>query len=171
MEERKMVELSEIRKQILGLIEKNSRIDLRELAVLLGTTEAEIANEVADMEKENIIRGYHTLINWENTSEEKVTAMIEVMVTPQRGVGFDHIAERIYNFSEVKAIYLMSGGYDFLIMLEEKTMRAVSQFVSEKLAPLEEVRGTATHFVLKKYKDHGTVLHEEKQDERMLVTP
>lgn len=171
MEEKKMVELSEIRKQILGLIEKNSRIDLKELAVLLGTTEAEIANEVADMEKENIISGYHTLINWENTSEEKVTAMIEVMVTPQRGVGFDHIAERIYNFSEVKAIYLMSGGYDFLIMLEEKTMRAVSQFVSEKLAPLEEVRGTATHFVLKKYKDHGTVLHEEKQDERMLVTP
>lgn len=166
-----MVELSEIRKQILGLIEKNSRIDLKELSVLLGTTEAEIANEIADMEKENVISGYHTLINWENTSEEKVTAMIEVMVTPQRGVGFDHIAERIYNFSEVKAIYLMSGGYDFLIMLEEKTMRAVSQFVSEKLAPLEEVRGTATHFVLKKYKDHGTVLHEEKQDERMLVTP
>ncbi len=166
-----MVELSEIRKQILGILEKNSRIDLKELAVLLGTTEAEIANEVAEMEKENIISGYHTLINWENTSEEKVTAMIEVMVTPQRGVGFDRIAERIYNFSEVKAIYLMSGGYDFLIMLEEKTMRAVSQFVSEKLATLEEVRGTATHFVLKKYKDHGAVLKEEKQDERMLVTP
>lgn len=166
-----MVELSEIRKQVLGLIEKNSRIDLKELAVLLGTTEAEIANEIADMEKEKIISGYHTLINWENTSEEKVTAMIEVTVTPQRGVGFDRIAERIYNFSEVKAIYLMSGGYDFLIMLEEKTMRAVSTFVSEKLAPLEEVRGTATHFVLKKYKDHGTVLSEIKQDERMLVTP
>lgn len=166
-----MIELSEIRKQILGLIEKNSRIDLKELAVLLGTTEAEIANEIADMEKEKIISGYHTLINWENTSEEKVTAMIEVMVTPQRGVGFDRIAERIYNFSEVKAIYLMSGGYDFLIMLEEKTMRAVSQFVSEKLSVLEEVRGTATHFVLKKYKDHGAVLNEEKHDERMLVTP
>lgn len=166
-----MVELSEIRKQILGLIEKNSRIDLKELAVLLGITEAEAANEIAHMEKENIISGYHTLINWENTSEEKVTAMIEVMVTPQRGVGFDHIAERIYNFSEVKAIYLMSGGYDFLIMLEEKTMRAVSQFVSEKLSTLEEVRGTVTHFVLKKYKDHGAVLNEEKHDERMLVTP
>ena len=166
-----MVELSELRKQVLGLIEKNSRIDLKELAILLGSTEAQIANEIADMEKENIISGYHTLINWENTSEEKMTAMIEVTVTPQRGVGFDSIAERIYNFSEVKAIYLMSGGYDFLIMLEEKTMRAVSQFVSEKLAPLEEVRGTATHFVLKKYKDHGTVLNEEKYDERMLVTP
>ncbi len=165
------MELSEIRKQILGLIEKNSRIDLKELAVLLGITEAEAANEIADMEKENIISGYHTLINWENTGEEKVTAMIEVMVTPQRGVGFDHIAERIYHFSEVKAIYLMSGGYDFLIMLEERTMRAVSQFVSEKLAPLEQIRGTTTHFVLKKYKDHGTVLNEIKQDERMLVTP
>ncbi len=166
-----MIELSELRKQILALIEKNSRIDLKELAVLLGATEAEIANEVAQMEKENIISGYHTLINWENTSEEKVTAMIEVMVTPQRGVGFDKIAQRIYNFSEVKAIYLMSGGYDFLIMLEEKTMRAVSQFVSEKLSTLDEVRGTATHFVLKKYKDHGTVLSDIKQDERMLVTP
>ena len=166
-----MIELSELRKQILGLIEKNSRIDLAELSVLLGATQTEIANEIAEMEKENIISGYHTLINWENTSDEKVTAMIEVMVTPQRGVGFDRIAERIYNFSEVKAIYLMSGGYDFLIMLEEKTMRAVSQFVSEKLATLEEVRGTATHFVLKKYKDHGTVLSETKQDERMLVTP
>lgn len=166
-----MVELSELRKQILGLLERNSRIDLKELAVLLGVPEAAIANEIADMEKENIISGYHTLINWENTSEEKMTAMIEVTVTPQRGVGFDSIAERIYNFNEVKAIYLMSGGYDFLIMLEEKTMRAVSNFVSEKLAPLEEVRGTVTHFVLKKYKDHGTVLNETKQDERMLVTP
>ena len=166
-----MVELSDLRKQILGLVEKNSRIDLRELAVLVGVSEVEAANEIAEMEKQNVISGYHTLINWENTSEEKVTAMIEVMVTPQRGLGFDKIAERIYNFSEVKAIYLMSGGYDFLILLEEKTMRAVSQFVSEKLSTLDEVRGTATHFVLKKYKDHGTVLKETKQDERMLVTP
>lgn len=166
-----MTELTELRKLILGLIEKNSRIDIKELAVLVGAEETEIANEIANMEKENIISGYHTLINWENTSEEKVTAMIEVMVTPQRGLGFDKIAERIYNFSEVKAIYLMSGGYDFLILLEEKTMRAVSQFVSEKLSTLEAVRGTATHFVLKKYKDHGAVLNETKQDERMLVTP
>lgn len=166
-----MVELSDLRKQILGLVENNSRIDLKELAVLVGVSEAEAANEIAEMEKQNVISGYHTLINWENTSQEKVNAMIEVMVTPQRGLGFDKIAERIYKFSEVKAIYLMSGGYDFLILLEEKTMRAVSQFVSEKLSTLDEVRGTATHFVLKKYKDHGTVLKETKQDERMLVTP
>lgn len=166
-----MKELKEIRKSILNIIEKNSRIELKELAVLSGLSEMEVANEIKDMEKEGIISGYHTLINWENTSEEKVTAMIEVMVTPQRGQGFDKIAERIYNFSEVKSIYLMSGGYDFIILLEEKTMRAVSQFVSEKLSPLEAVRGTATHFVLKKYKDHGTILNESKTDERMLVTP
>lgn len=166
-----MVELSELRKQVLSLIERNSRIDLKELAILLGATEVEVANEIAEMEKEKIISGYHTIINWENTSEEKVCAMIEVSVTPQRGVGFDKIAARIYNFSEVKSIYLMSGGYDFLIMLEEKTMRAVSQFVSEKLSTLEEVRGTATRFVLKKYKDHGSLLNETKSDERILVTP
>ena len=131
----------------------------------------EVANELAEMEKEKVICGYHTLINWDNTSDERVNAMIEVQVTPQRGEGFDKIAERIYNFSEVKAIYLMSGGYDFLVLLEEKTMRAVSQFVSDKLSTIEAVRGTATHFVLKKYKDHGTVLAEEKVDERMVITP
>lgn len=166
-----MNELTEVRKQILNLIEKDSRIDLKELSVLIGITEIDLANEISDMEKSNIISGYTTLINWDNTSEEKVTAMIEVMVTPQRGQGFDKIAERIYNFSEVKSIYLMSGGFDFLILLEEKTMRAVAQFVSEKLSTLESVRGTATHFVLKKYKEHGTLLNETKSDERMLVTP
>ena len=124
-----MVELTELRKLILGVIEKNSRIDVHELAILLGVSEVEVANELAEMEKEKVICGYHTLINWDNTSDERVNAMIEVQVTPQRGEGFDKIAERIYNFSEVKAIYLMSGGYDFLVLLEEKTMRAVSQFV------------------------------------------
>lgn len=166
-----MVELTELRKLILGVIEKNSRIDVHELSVLLGATEIEVANALTEMEKEKVICGYHTLINWENTSDERVNAMIEVQVTPQRGEGFDRIAERIYNFSEVNAVYLMSGGYDFLILLEEKTMRAVSHFVSEKLSTIEAVRGTATHFVLKKYKDHGTVLTENKTDERMVITP
>ena len=160
-----------MREKILTFIEKNSRVDLHELAVLLGVDEQMVINELAAMEAEHVICGYHTLINWDNTSDERVTAMIEVQVTPQRGEGFDKIAERIYNFSEVKNIYLMSGGYDFLILLEEKTMRAVSQFVSDKLSTIEAVRGTATHFVLKKYKDHGTVLAEEKEDERMVITP
>ncbi|NLL93933.1 MAG: Lrp/AsnC family transcriptional regulator [Clostridiales bacterium] len=160
-----------MKKTILGIIEKNSRIDMKELAILLGISEIEVANAIGDMEKENIICGYHTMINWENTTEEKVTAMIEVMVTPQRGIGFDKIAERIYNFSEVQSVYLMSGGFDFMVILEEKTMKSVSQFISDKLSPIEEIRGTATHFVLKKYKAHGIILNEEKTDERMLVTP
>ena len=127
--------------------------------------------EIAEMEKEHIICGYHTLINWDNTSKDQLTAMIEVKVTPQRGQGFDRIAERIYNFPEVKAVYLMSGGYDFMVMLEGKTMKEISMFTSSKLAPLESVVSTVTHFVLKKYKDHGTVLEAKKVDERQAVTP
>lgn len=160
-----------MREKILAVIEKNSRIDLNDLAIMLGVTEAEVANEIADMEKEQIICGYHTLINWDNTSDEKVTALIEVKVTPQRGLGFDKIAERMYNYPDVRAVYLMSGGFDFTVIIEEKTMKEVAQFVTDKLAPLEAVRGTATHFILKKYKDHGTVLAENNKDERMLVTP
>ena len=160
-----------MREKILAVIEKNSRIDLKDLAVLLGESEAAVANEIADMEKEHIICGYHTLINWDNTSEEKVTALIEVKVTPQRGMGFDKIAERIYQYNEVNAVYLMSGAFDFAVFIEGKTMKEVALFVSSKLSTLDSVLSTSTHFVLKKYKDHGTVLVEEVQDERMLVTP
>lgn len=160
-----------MREKILAVIEKNSRIDIKDLAILLGESEAAVANEIAEMEKEKIICGYHTLINWDNTGEEKVTALIEVKVTPQRGQGFDKIAERIYNFPEVNAVYLMSGGFDFTVIIEEKTMREVAQFVSDKLAPLDAILSTATHFVLKKYKDHGTVLVDTVREERMLVTP
>ncbi len=160
-----------MREKILSIIEKNSRIDIKDMAIMLGVPETEIANEIADMEKEKIICGYHTLINWDNTSNEKVTALIEVKVTPQRGLGFDKIAERMYNYPEVRAVYLMSGGFDFTVIIEEKTMKEVAQFVTERLAPLEAVRGTATHFILKKYKDHGTVLTEVSKDERMMVTP
>ena len=160
-----------MREKILAVIEKNSRIDIKDLAALLGESEVAIANEIAAMEKENIICGYHTLINWDMTSEEKVTALIEVKVTPQRGMGFDAIAERIYNYPEVHAVYLMSGAFDFAVILEGKSMRAVAQFVSERLGPMESVLSTATHFVLKKYKDHGTVLVRKTKDERILVTP
>ena len=160
-----------MREAILAVLEKNSKIDLSDLAALLGSTEAEVANEIAYMEKERVICGYHTLINWDKTSNEKVTALIEVKVTPQRGLGFDSIAERIYNYSEVHAVYLMSGGFDFALIIEEKTMKQVASFVSDKLAPLEAVLSTSTHFVLKKYKDHGTVLDASQSDERMLITP
>ena len=109
MGERKRLNM---REKILTMIEKNSKIDIKDLAILLGVSEVEVANEIADMEKNQIICGYHTLINWDNTSDEKVTALIEVRVTPQRGLGFDKIAERIYNFDEVHAVYLMSGGFE-----------------------------------------------------------
>lgn len=160
-----------MREQILRLIEHNSRIDIAQIAVLLGVSEAQVANEIADMEKEGIICGYYTLINWENTGDERATALIEVRVAPQRGEGFDRVAERIEKFDEVKSLYLMSGDFDLTVILELKTMKEVAMFVTEKLSTLDSVLGTATHFVLKKYKDYGTVFEEESKDERMMVTP
>ena len=160
-----------MREAILTFLEKNSRIDLKELAVILGTDEATVANEIAKMEQEHIICGYHTLIDWDKTSADKVTALIEVKVTPQRNMGFEKIAERIYQYSEVTSVYLMSGAFDFTVIIEGKTMREVAQFVSEKLSPMDSVLSTATHFVLKKYKDHGTVMCGKAEDERMMITP
>lgn len=160
-----------MREKILGIIEKNSRVDVHELAVILGVEEIDVINEMKDMEEEGVICGYHTLIDWEKTSIEKVTALIEVRVTPQRGQGFDTIAERIYKYPEVNSVYLISGGYDLLITLEGKSIKDVSAFVSDKLSTLETVLSTATHFILKKYKDHGTILTKKYTDERMKITP
>ena len=165
------MENKDLRTDILETLEKDSRISPSELAVRLGIKEAEVVNEIAMMEKEHVICGYLTLINWENTSCEKVTALIEVKVTPQRGNGFDSIAERIYKFDEVRAVYLMSGGFDFTVIIEGETMREVARFVSEKLSTLESVLSTSTHFVLKRYKDHGITFEEEDEDERMKITP
>ncbi len=155
---------------ILKMLENNSRIDLHDLAVMMGTDEAVIVEEIEKMEKDGVICGYPTLINWDKTTEEKVSAMIEVRVTPQRGQGFERLAERITNYPEVKAVYLMSGGYDFLVSLEGKTLKEVSMFVTSKLSTLDAVAGTATHFVLKKYKDHGIILIDKPQSSRMKVT-
>lgn len=159
-----------MREKILTFIEKNSRVDLKELAVLLGMSEADVANELEIMEQEGVICGYHTLIDWDKVTTERINAVIEVRVTPQRGRGFDSIAERIYKYPEVESVYLMSGGYDLLVMLEGKTLKEVSTFVSEKLSTLESVLSTTTHFILKKYKDHGTILHQEYKDERELMS-
>ena len=120
---------------------------------------------------DKVICGYHTLIDWDKAGVELVTALIEVRMTPQRSQGFDKIAERICNYPEVHAVYLISGGYDLLVSLEGKTLKEVSQFVSEKLSTLDSVISTATHFILKKYKDHGTILSSKSESERMLVTP
>ncbi len=160
-----------MREQILAIIEKNSRIDLKELAVLLGVEELDIVNELAAMEAEGIICGYHTLIDWEKTSIDKVTALIEVRVTPQRGQGFDNIAERIYKYPEVTAVYLISGAYDLLVTLDGKNLRDISRFVSDKLSTMDYVLSTATHFILKKYKDHGTILTKKYEDTREKVSP
>ena len=127
--------------------------------------------EIEKMENEGVICGYPTLINWDKTDTEKVTALIEVSVVPQRGQGFEKLAERICNYPEVKSIYLMSGAFDFVVFLEGKTLKEVSMFVSTKLSTLEAVSGTATHFVLKKYKDHGMILMEKDESNRMKVTP
>lgn len=160
-----------MREKILTFIEKNSRIDLKDLAIMLGVDEITVMNELAAMEAERVICGYHTLIDWEKTSIEKVSALIEVRVTPQRGQGFDKIAERIYNYSEVESVYLISGGYDLLVTIEGKSLRDVSQFVSDKLSTLDSVLSTATHFILKKYKDHGTIFDKKRADEREVITP
>ena len=160
-----------MRNEILKYLETNSRIDLGELAILLDSDEVSVANEVAEMEKVKIICGYHTLIDWDKAGVEKVNALIEVRVTPQRNQGFDRIAERIYNYPEVAAVYLISGSYDLLVTLDGKSLKEVSRFVSAKLSTLDSVISTATHFILKKYKDHGTIMVPRKESERMLVTP
>ena len=154
------------RDELLRLIQNNSRIDLKDVAVMLGCDEVTVANEIADLEKQGIICGYYTLINWDDTDEEMVDALIEVNVNTSRDMGFDTIAERIYQFDEVKSCYLISGRYDFLLILEGKTMRQVANFVSSKLSPIEYVTGTATHFIMKRYKDFGTVLGKVKKDIR-----
>lgn len=160
-----------MREKILQVIEKNSRIDMKELAIILGCEEIDVVNEIVKMEEEGVICGYHTLIDWEKTSIDKVSALIEVRVTPQRGQGFDNIAERIYKYPEVNAVYLISGGYDLLISLEGKSLKEISSFVSDKLSTLESVLSTATHFILKKYKDHGTVLAKKHEDTREKIMP
>lgn len=160
-----------MRKKILGYLEKNSRIDIKELAIILGEEESVVAEEIQKMEEEKVICGYHTMIDWDKTDTDYVTALIEVRVTPQRGQGFDSIAERIYKYPEVRAVYLISGGYDLMVILEGKSLKAVSQFVSDKLSTMDSVLSTATHFILKKYKDHGTIFDKKTKDERMLVTP
>ncbi len=163
--------MEDTRRKILNYIERNCKVDEGELAVLLGTDEAVVKSEIEAMEQEKIICGYHTMIDWDKAGVEKVNALIEVRVTPQRGRGFEKIAERIYNYPEVSSVSLISGAYDFLVTIEGKSLMEVSRFVSEKLSPIDEVVGTATHFILKKYKDHGTILAQKDKEERMLVIP
>lgn len=160
-----------MRKQILEYIEQNSRVDIGELSVILGIDQETLAKEILAMEEEHIICGYHTLINWDKVGEEKVTALIEVRVTPQRQMGFDKVAERIYGYPEVNAVYLISGSFDLMVSIEGKTLREVSGFVTDKLSTLDSVLSTQTNFILKKYKDHGTIMATAPKDERIQMIP
>lgn len=152
--------------EILEILEKNARASVEEIALMLNKSVEEVRETIKKLEEENVIVGYNTLINWEKSSKETVTALIEVKVTPQRGQGFDKVAERIYRYPQVKACYLMSGGFDLTVIIEGKDMKEVALFVAEKLAPLESVLSTATHFVLKKYKDDGLIFEKKHKDDR-----
>jgi len=160
-----------MKEKILRMIEKNSKITNHELALMLGISEEEVNAVIKELEEEKVICGYPTLIDWDKISGDKLTALIEVKVTPQRGQGFARIAERIFKFEEVESVYLMSGGFDLTVIIRGKSMREVAAFVSEKLAPMEAILSTATHFVLKKYKENGIVMQNDEVDERMIVSP
>ncbi len=155
---------------ILEILERDSRTSTEQIAAMTGRDIDEVNQIIKKLEEDNIIAGYTTVVNREKTDAECVTALIEVKVTPARGQGFDKVASRIYNFPEVKALYLMSGSFDFSVIIEGKTMKEVALFVAEKLAPLDSVMSTATHFVLKKYKNDGVILHEKMKDDREVIT-
>ena len=155
--------------EILELIEKNNKLTPDEISIMLNKNKEDVIKTIKTFEDKKIILGYKTLINWEKTDKDYVTALIEINVTPQRGEGFDKIAERIYLYPEVKACYLMSGGFDLTVVIEGRTLKEVALFVAEKLSTLESVKSTATHFILKKYKDEDTIFESKKEDDREAI--
>lgn len=157
--------------QILKVLENNSRLTNQEIAVMLGVSEEKVHMEITDLESTHIICGYHTLIDWDKVSHENVTAFVELRVTPQGGDGYQKLAEKIKEFPQVVTLYLMSGAYDFLVMVRGKNLKEISLFVSGKLASIEEVQSTTTHFTLTKYKELGVDFDMGRPDERMVVTP
>ncbi len=153
-------------KEILSLLENDARLSAEQIAVMLGKETGDVKTMLEKCEADGVILGYHTLVDWDKTDREYVTAFIEVKITPQRDRGFDKIAERIYKYPEVRSLYLMSGGYDLACIIEGRTMKEVAYFVAQKLAPLEDVIATATHFVLRKYKADGVVFGAVEEDAR-----
>ena len=153
-------------KSILEFLEKDARLTAKEIAVMTQSDEGDIKKAIAEYEKNGTILGYQALIDWDKTEREYVSAVIELKITPQRDCGFDKVAEKIYAYDEVQSLYLMSGAYDLHLIIEGRTMREVAQFVAAKLAPLESILSTSTHFVLKKYKDKGVVYGSGETDER-----
>ena len=156
-------------KEILKILENDARTTVKQIATMTGTPGAEVAKVIKKAEKDNTILKYKTIINWEKVGEEQVGVLIEVNVTPQRDVGFDAIAERIYRFPQARSVYLLSGTYDLAVLVIGKTMHEVADFVSQKLAPLEGLQGTVTHFMLKRYKEDGEILEGKEEVKRQPV--
>jgi len=161
----------EERKLILSALAKDAKTTAADLAEQLGVTEQEVAAEIAELENRNIIRGYHAIINEDNLHDKPVKAIIQVRVRPEREGGFDRIARRLSKFPQVTALYLMSGGYDLMLEVRGADLNEVADFVSSKLATIDGVLSTGTHFLLKKYKESGTLLLEEEHDERLKIVP
>lgn len=157
--------------RILEILQNNAKATVEEITTMTGLSESEVKKKIKELEKSGVIIGYKTAINWEKAGIESVHALVDVKVTPERGRGYDAIAERIYRFPEVKALYLVSGMYDLSVLVEGKTMKEVANFISEKLAPLEQVQGTVTHFLLKKYKESGIIFEENKKSKRLAISP
>ncbi len=156
-------------KELLQLLEEDCTYTRPQLASLTGMTEEEVETAVAGYEKKKVILGYKAVVDWDRTEREAVTALIEVKVTPQRGEGFDRVAERIYQYEEVESVYLMSGSFDLTVILTGHTLKEVAQFVGERLAPLENVTGTATHFILKKYKENHLIFAKREDQEKEYI--
>ena len=163
--------MQSLQMELLQILKEDCRVPLEQLATMTGAPLEEVAQTIDQMEKSGVILRYAPIINWDRTDRERVEAMIEVRVTPQRDQGFDAIAERIYRFDEVTAVYLMSGAYDLMLEVQAESLRTLANFVSQKLATIESVLSTSTHFVLKKYKVDGVILDEEHADHRLAVTP
>ena len=157
--------------ELLKLLQNNALESRENLARMLNLSIAEVNQRIADYEKRGVIRGYQAILNEDQLDLDTVTAVIEVKVTPQREGGFNTIAERISRFPEVRSAYLMSGTYDLLLFIEGRNLREVAAFVSERLSPLEGVLSTSTHFMLKTYKRHGVLMHQDSSDERLSITP
>ncbi len=163
--------MTKLEMELLDLLQEDCRLPLEKLAVMLGATTEEVAGAIDRMEQDRVILRYAPTINWDKTDRERVEAMIQVNVTPQRDRGFDEVAGRIYRFEEVKSVYLMSGGYDLLVLVEGRTLKELALFVSSKLSALEQVTGTQTCFVLKRYKEKGVVFEGDKTDNRLVISP
>ncbi|SDF83717.1 DNA-binding transcriptional regulator, Lrp family [Fontibacillus panacisegetis] len=166
-----MKPLSELKLKVLDLLKEDARRDPALLATLLGVTAEEVAEAINELEEEHVIVKYVTVVNSSKLDDEKVTALIEVQITPERGRGFEAIAERVYLFPQVKSVYLMSGAYDLLVEVEGRNLKEVAGFVSDKLSPLESVLSTKTHFILKKYKQDGIIFEDPEEDRRLLISP